>query len=133
MYDTTRHLYREHPTIQSPPSEWDKAHSAACQDAFSKATEKYKGELSELALNPMIRTVTQFVDVVTRWPLERAPTFNLHEILPQDLSDEDGLVITGVNLSQAAIAAQTDRVTISDLVVRDADGNYGWIDDGTIG
>jgi hypothetical protein len=132
VYDTTRKLYRKHPAPEPLPSEWDAVHSAAYRNAFSEATEMYKEGLSEIALNPIIMTATQLVDVVTRRPSLRDPVYNFHEILPQDLSDGDRISATGGNFSGPAIAARPDQVAINDLVRPTSTGGFEWVDDGTI-
>ena len=131
MYDTTRKLYRKRPAPEPLPSEWDAVHSAAYRTAFSEATEMYREELSEIALNPIIMTATQLVDVVTRRPSLRDPVYNFHEILPQDLSDGDRITATFVNSSGPAIAAPSDQVVITDLVMPDSTGGFAWVDGGT--
>ena len=92
----------------------------------------YKEELSEIALNPIIMTATQLVDVVTRRPSLRDPVYNFHEILPQDLSDGDRIAATGASSSLPAIAARPDQVAINDLVRPTSAGGFEWVDDGTI-
>jgi hypothetical protein len=132
VYGTAQTLYRNDPRPESVPNEWDAIHCAAYRDAFSRATEMYKEELSEIALNPIIMTATQLIDVVTRPRSLRDPVYNFHEILPQDLSDGDRIASTGVNPSRPAIAAPSDQVTIDDVVVPQLNGGFGWVDDGTI-
>ena len=93
----------------------------------------YGEALSEIALNPIIMTATQLIDVVTRPLSLRDPVYNFHEILPQDLSDGDMIAATDGNSSIPAIAARPDQVAIDDLVKPSMTGGFEWVDnDGTI-
>jgi len=120
LYDTARKTYKKHlPTVTNPtdPAEWDEKHSALYIRAFERDVDAFSGGLSGIALVPNVMSAASLILTAIRQPPAlRDPAFNLHEILPPDLSDGQSIVTTGVNTFLPATAAPPDQIAIDDFV-----------------
>jgi hypothetical protein len=133
LYETVRTTYENNlpeGLDHNDPTEWDEAHHKAYTSAFDSGFSKFKVGLSHIALNPQVMTATKLITTVTQ-PLHlQDPAFNLHEILPVDLSNGYDIAMTGAGTSMPAEAARSDQVNIEDFVVpRLTESGVQWMSD----